>query len=116
MNGEFCVSAADAAHFRDHLKGLCWDELNIAIIGRDSARWGSALIAAGLCGARISVLDETLQIHQYKRLLNEHGCNCLIYSQDFAELAYMLENTGTTMVAEYIPMDDMTAEGSENCE
>ena len=106
---QFHVSPADIERYYTRLKGFNAEHLRVAILGRSSAGWASAIVAAGLCDAMILPLDETLSIREYKRILNQSRCNCLIYSSGFEELAYMLKNTGTTTVSCYIRLQETAA-------
>lgn len=96
------VSPSDVEHYCTRLRACGAGHLRTAVLGKSSKGWASAIVAAGLCNAMILPLDETLQIHQYKRVLNQYHCNCLIYPPEFDELVYMLKNTGTTTISCYI--------------
>ena len=99
------VSPSEVEYYCARFKEFDPEYLRAAIIGKASGSWASAIVAAGLCDAMILPLDETLKIHQYKRILNQYRCNCLVYSPEFDELAYMLKNTGTTMITYYIRLN-----------
>ncbi len=78
----------------------------IALIGKDAANWDAAVAAVKKTGGQIVFLEEGLPLHQYRLLLNEHRCDGLFYSRDYEELAYHVENNGTTMVHVCIPLDE----------
>lgn len=88
------------------LKGLHKNNIRIAIIGKDSENWPAAVLAAACCGAEITALDEDLEPHVYRRILSECGCECMLYSSGFNELAYSIYNSGSTLIQDFICMDD----------
>lgn len=73
-------------------------ELCVAIVGRDGEYWKDAMTAAESCADVILPLPEDLKIHEYKRILIRYHCHCLMYSSEFEELAYHVENDGVTWV------------------
>lgn len=88
------------------LKGLRKSDLSVAVIGKDSENWAAAVIAAADCCAEIIPLEEELEPHIYRRILSESGCECLLYSESFRNLAYSIYNSGTTMIQDFICIDD----------
>ena len=78
----------------------------IALVGREAKNWDAAVLAAKNVGAQVVTLEEGLPMHKYKRLLNEYHCDCLMYSRDYEELAYHVENTGTTLVHAFICLEE----------
>lgn len=92
------------ARFRETLEGIPKDVRNVALIGRAAMYWPEALIAAGQCAASVVLLEEELPLHGYKRTLNAYDCRCLIYGEEYEEMAYRVENDGTTLVDVFLSL------------
>ena len=87
------------------MDGICQETVSIAVVGKKSPHWAEAMAAAGSKADVVVPLPEDQPLHRYKRLLNEYQCGCLMYSQEYEELAYRIQNDGVTLVHCYIPID-----------
>lgn len=90
--------------FRKVIESIPKESRNVAIVGREADYWPEAVVAAEQCAASVILMEERMLLHGYKRALNAYDCRCLIYGEEYEEMAYRVENDGTTLVEVFLAL------------